>query len=500
MLRELYKHWLMKDTLLRVDTIKHERNGVGTPIIEAMPGASRPQMQALGQLASAFKAGETAGGAIPAGTKLRLMGTEGSLPDTIASIKYHDERMAASWLMMFMQLGTTQTGSRALGAEMIDYFALAQESIALWFAGIFSDHLIEDWCDWNYGEDEPAPSLEFHRNEDNNLAVTDLVALVQCGAVSLDDSLKQELRERYDLPDINPDDPTPLQPAPTPPTTTAGHPKVAQPKARTTQANNPLPMPERNLRRLPNEHEIRAAMDLAKYDDHFQKAVDAVMTEWPAIKAEQVGALKAKIAKTKDPVKLSKVQAPALGHELLQQHMGTAIVNGIKQAEAEAKAQGVKPAKVTATKLEERAATHAEAVANLLADSISQSAGAKAIRLAEGNTKAQTAKLTAEYLDSLKDTFVRDLVGGAIQMATNVGRFEVFAQTTPNNPATFYASEILDGGTCDACAAIDGEPYQTLDDGTADYPTGGYSDCEGGARCRGTLIAIYEDEAEPSVE
>jgi hypothetical protein len=63
-------------------------------------------------------------------------------------------------------------------------------------------------------------------------------------------------------------------------------------------------------------------------------------------------------------------------------------------------------------------------------------------------------------------------------------------------PKYIYASELLDNNTCAACAGIDGTQYENVDDAERDYPGGGFTDCAGGERCRGMLIAVY-GETEP---
>jgi hypothetical protein len=70
----------------------------------------------------------------------------------------------------------------------------------------------------------------------------------------------------------------------------------------------------------------------------------------------------------------------------------------------------------------------------------------------------------------------------------NTGRKEVFDAGDPNS---LYASELLDSNTCESCVEIDGTEYPDLDAAEADYPTGGYMDCYGGPRCRGTLVGVY---------
>jgi hypothetical protein len=67
---------------------------------------------------------------LPNGAELRFRGVEGTLPDVLASLRYGDEQMAAAFLAMFTKLGTTETGSRAVGESLIDFFVLAQEAVA----------------------------------------------------------------------------------------------------------------------------------------------------------------------------------------------------------------------------------------------------------------------------------------------------------------------------------------------------------------------------------
>jgi len=81
-----------------------------------------------------------------------------------------------------------------------------------------------------------------------------------------------------------------------------------------------------------------------------------------------------------------------------------------------------------------------------------------------------------------------DLAKQAINTAHGAGRYDTIA---PLQPTEIYASELLDGETCDACARVDGKEYETMADALVEYETGGYGACKGGSRCRGTLISVY---------
>jgi hypothetical protein len=76
----------------------------------APPNATTDQMEELGALARSYRAGESAGGALPDGADIRFGGVEGTLPDVLASIRYDDEQMAARYFAMSSKVGTTETG------------------------------------------------------------------------------------------------------------------------------------------------------------------------------------------------------------------------------------------------------------------------------------------------------------------------------------------------------------------------------------------------------
>lgn len=61
--------------------------------------------------------------------------------------------------------------------------------------------------------------------------------------------------------------------------------------------------------------------------------------------------------------------------------------------------------------------------------------------------------------------------------------------------ARVYASELLDTNTCKSCAAIDGKQYTSVDEAHQEYRThGGYMGCQGGLRCRGSLVFVFDTE------
>lgn len=160
LLRGCFAPWALKDKALRVGVMNIQKAGVGTPVFVGPPGASDQDLTKLGDLAQNFLAGDRSGGAVPYGTLPMLLGITGSQPNTVEFIKLMNEEMARSFFQMFMQLGQTTSGSRALGQTFVQYHKLVIEYVAGWFSAIFNEHVIEDDVEWNYGPDEEyAPLL-----------------------------------------------------------------------------------------------------------------------------------------------------------------------------------------------------------------------------------------------------------------------------------------------------------------------------------------------------
>lgn len=195
--RDCYKNWLIKDRLVRIDAVNHERAG-GVPYIEAHPGATPAEIQSLNQMAQGFRVGDTSGGAVPAGAKFQI--AKGTNSSVIESIKYHDEAMARFFMLMIMQLGMTKTGSRALGDTFVEFWADGLSAVAQGFADTFNEHVIEDDVDWNWGpETEQVPLIMFE--VDPLLAVQDLATMIDKGAIEVDDELEFYVRKEMGLPD-----------------------------------------------------------------------------------------------------------------------------------------------------------------------------------------------------------------------------------------------------------------------------------------------------------
>lgn len=215
LLRPAYKFWLLKDRALRTQATTLERNGLGVPLYEGGPypddldvDQRKPledvELAKGAELAAALRGGDNSGVAIRNGAKMSLMGVSGTLPDAEPVVRYYDEQIARAVLAHFLNLGT-ETGSWALGSTFADFFTLSLESIAQVIDDVFSQHVIEDMVDWNWGPEEPAPRLVHDEIGSRHPATADAIQkLIACKAITPDEPLEQFLRTMHGLPAQDP--------------------------------------------------------------------------------------------------------------------------------------------------------------------------------------------------------------------------------------------------------------------------------------------------------
>lgn len=218
LLRPSYKHWLLKDELMRIEAAAARRNGIGVPVATTneKDASSSTKLAEYEQIASRFRGGMSAGAALPYGAKLEILGVQGNLPDLRMAIEYHDKQIALAGLAHFLNLD--RGGSYALASVQADVFVQSVQAIAEDIADITNQHVIEDLLDSNYSIDVGCPRLvcdEIGSRQDATASA--LALLVQAGLLDPDAALKAFIRQQLGAPALDPNyKPEPAAPA-TPP-------------------------------------------------------------------------------------------------------------------------------------------------------------------------------------------------------------------------------------------------------------------------------------------
>ena len=568
-MRPAFGAWLLKHETWRVHATSIRRFGMGVPTVTAPPGSTVAQVNEAQAMASAMRAGDQSGAGLPSGFTFALTGLTGSVPDAQAFIQYLDQQMSVMALAGVLDLGQTETGSRALGESFLDLFLLALQGLADEVATTATSGqegtkgIVTDLVDVNWGPDEPCPAIVCTDvGESYQITAEALGELARYGTLTPDAGLDDWIRKTWRLPkrttiwqpshlglpapgqpggaflppgaipapfvptsdddlgDLEPAwDPSDQAPAPppgTPPGPEGQNPSGPQPApggAPAPAPPGPAPRARRRpraasgvLRRKPNAHEVAAGTDPETRQRDWQAHVDGLLGAYRAVVAAQrkdiVDQVVAAIGhgRTDALAGLSTNSEP--GAALIAAAMSAAADQAASRMITEAASQGVTviwdKVKIDTGKLEKVAAARAALAAAYLC----QQAGGKALQVSA--SLMDDAMANGDQIDSflagLSDTPLADQLGAAMTAAQNTGRVAVLeAAPESAGQAVYYASEILDRNTCDPCAEIDGTELGTLDDAEAAYPTGGYIDCEGGMRCRGTVVAVWgggESESE----
>jgi hypothetical protein len=207
--RSSWAPFYLKTELVKIHATSARRFAMGVPTVEWAPGTdpTPSQIAHAQQLASAARAGEESGASLPPGASLVLRGLTGSVVDALAFIKFLNSEMAIAALMPHMDLGTSETGSRAVASEFVDNWMLALGSIADEIADVATRQIAARIVGWNY-TDEPVPRVVASGiGAEREVTAESLNLLLTSGALAADPALEAWIRREYRLPERDKDSP-----------------------------------------------------------------------------------------------------------------------------------------------------------------------------------------------------------------------------------------------------------------------------------------------------
>lgn len=201
--RPAYKHWKLKDKLLRDEVVTLERNGQGVPVYTGSELAADPEddLKHGQEVAEDIRGGSNSGASIPAGSKLALMGVSGQLVSPREAITYHDNQIAIAVLANFLNL-EGKGGSYALAQTQSDFFNQSEQTVADWVQDVANHHVVEDLVSVAFPEyDGPAPRIVFDAiGSRKELTEQGLSSLINSKLILPDKDLEEHFRRVYSMP------------------------------------------------------------------------------------------------------------------------------------------------------------------------------------------------------------------------------------------------------------------------------------------------------------
>lgn len=199
LIRSAYKHWVLKNQIMRVQAAAAQRNGMGVPVGKASGNEDQDEIERMRELASAYQVGMGSGVGLAKDQELMLLGVQGNLPDTMSMLVFHDKMMALEPMAHFLNLD--RGGSYALATVQQDPFTLAENAMLQYFVSVANQHIVEDLVDLNFGPDVPAPLIVADEiGAEQEATAAGLKMFVEAGLLSPDVLVEQTLRQRLGLP------------------------------------------------------------------------------------------------------------------------------------------------------------------------------------------------------------------------------------------------------------------------------------------------------------
>ena len=179
---------------------------MGVPWIQMGPDVkSEDKKTAIGWLQN-LTAHEKAALLLPPGWTFALAGVTGTVRDCKESITHHNTQISMAGLAMFMMLGQTASGNRALGDTMADFFYMSLQGLANQIGRVISLTTVKRLVDFNFSDVGRYPQVVPQQILAVEFAgvVNALQKLASSGVLTPDEGLEGWIRQKMGVPKLEP--------------------------------------------------------------------------------------------------------------------------------------------------------------------------------------------------------------------------------------------------------------------------------------------------------
>lgn len=203
--RHVYKAWKFKTQMEKLNLLGFDRFGVGTPVAEEGEGWTQVERDRLAAFLASWRSGQNTYLIHPMGGKIDIKSGNGQIINAALEwVKFYELGIAKTFLTQGNQLGSTETGSRALGETFLEQAEGAIQSDCEDIASIINEHLVIPLVLWNFGAQDNYPSfIPSQRVRQSSAFATMVSGLKSAGLIQWSDGDEQWLRDAISLPDID---------------------------------------------------------------------------------------------------------------------------------------------------------------------------------------------------------------------------------------------------------------------------------------------------------
>ncbi len=491
-LRSCFRNWKIKKLLIKIDAMKHERQGLGIPDIKKTGPAKQGDAEIARKIGENLRAHEKMYAYTPEGWEIGFMDM-GALKVTnpLPSIKYHNSEISSNVLCQFMDLGKTETGSYALGSILQQTFFMSLTAEAEYICQVINNSiegrkLIRELVDYNFPNVKEYPKLSCTKVATINYKeVAEYLKFLADGFLfkpNADD--EQFIRKMFDLRPLSQEE---LEAKKEPKV----NPQVGEKHEHEYHLNEwefwrPLTDIERgiNLADIQNYLEEKSNKMIEVGDKYRTLMIDDMTKRAGVLLSQSLSfdAFREKMLKIKVP--FTTQMTKDLSYELKD-----ILKYSSAKAKTELKSLGVK-LQEPIYEDEEEAKKSIDALAALSVALISKQLYSDW----EGNVINQ--KMTGivntqglkESLMGLSNTYFNKQMRFKTMEVFGIGRS--VQQVKVKDEIKMVRSEVMDRNTCTACYNVDGEEFRIDGPKAHLFMRGPYQNCKGADFCRGINIPI----------
>lgn len=493
-LRAAYKHWFYKDTFYRIQGMQIERWALGVPKISQTDSiVSNPNKTKAIDMAKNLRAHEKGYAFVPKGFELELLDSgTAKMIEPQGAIDHHNKSILKAIMAQFLELGIDDTGSRAVGKELKDFYLMGLSFAANYVCEVLKNQMFKELTEWNFGQGVRPPRLVFEGIQpmDLELLSRSYSQLVTSGSVTMDDPTEAYIRKQVGMP--KQDQTTarkkvdPLQGDPTENQTEDPDAKKSKVKA-TSEKGTAASYSEsytsqgmeadtwihlwRPLR--PTEECLALREIVGRLDDTKERLVKITKRARASVLDEIIEQANQAVL-SKNPVAAQKIDysesvrkelvsevAPLL-KEILEYGYDQVLKELGRQRTTMASIEDLSDAEIAVILkkyLKAQTDQFSEKTLDILVDRL-RIAASNAIRSGEWNIDE-----IRKDIETISENTIRRFGGGLLSDAFGIGRREAAEDKKEEIDYAEY-SAILDNNTCFPCSELDGEEF---DLGSTDY-------------------------------
>lgn len=204
-LRKVYKEWNYKRQLEKINVAHFDRFGIGIPVVtEPEGGLSEPDRKLVDSFIQNLRAGLYNRLRLPFGAKVDILTGKGELAGAeLEWVQNYESRIQKIVLTQGVDLGTTDTGSRAVGETFADQLQGAVQADAENIAAIILEQLIKPLVDLNFDTEIYPQYSPSARAKATTTLFTNIKTAKDAGILTPRPEDEVDIRDRLGLPSVD---------------------------------------------------------------------------------------------------------------------------------------------------------------------------------------------------------------------------------------------------------------------------------------------------------